>query len=118
MKESVYPLEIKLDVSKTNLSILFNNKKRYSISSELLRIESPSAEVRGHNKDQKKIVHNKKNVEINKIEPIGNYAIAIDFNDGHNTGIYSWNFLYDLMENKDAIWKNYLKNIKKENLKR
>ena len=114
----IKPSEIRLKKSKKSIEISFENGKSIEFSSELLRVESPSAEVRGHNKDQKKIVHNKKNVEINKIEPIGNYAIAIDFNDGHNTGIYSWNFLYDLMENKDAVWKNYLKNIKKENLKR
>ena len=89
MQVEIYPLEIKLYRSKKKLFILFSNKKKYSITSELLRIESPSAEVQGHG-GPKVFVINKQDVEIVDIETVGNYAIKIIFSDGHNTGIYTW----------------------------
>ena len=106
MQQLIYPLEIKLDETKKYLKILFNNEMEYSISSELLRIESPSAEVQGHG-GPKVFVINKEDVKIIDIKQIGNYAIRIIFSDGHKTGIYTWEKLLDFALNQDALMRDY-----------
>ena len=114
----IKPSEIRLKKSKRAISIVFEDGNKAEFTAELLRVESPSAEVRGHSPNQKILEHGKKEVEITKIEPVGNYAISLNFSDGHNTGIYSWNFLYELMKNKDKVWNTYIKLLKEKNLKR
>ena len=111
MQVEIYPLEIKLDRSKKKLFILFSNKKKYSITSELLRIESPSAEVQGHG-GPKVFVINKQDVEIVDKETVGNYAIKILVSDGHNTGIYTWEKLFDFALNQKHILKEYREKLK------
>tara|TARA_B100001559_G_C16368264_1_gene560765 strand:+ start:432 stop:782 length:351 start_codon:yes stop_codon:yes gene_type:complete len=111
MQKPLHPLEIKLDESKKIISILFNDGKKYSICSELLRVESPSAEVQGHG-GPKVLIINKEDVKIIDIKKIGNYAIRIIFSDGHQTGIYSWEKLLDFGLNQKTIMKEYRKKVK------
>ena len=98
---------------KKTLNIEFHDNYRANISAELLRVESPSAEVQGHSSKNKKTPLNKKNVSINQIERVGNYAIRIVFDDGHDTGIYSWGYLRELSENNIKLYENYLNRISK-----
>ena len=103
--------EIRLNKTKSELKISFDDQFSSVLSSELLRVESPSAEVQGHAPNQKKTPSGKSAIKIETIEPVGNYAIAIKFDDGHSTGIFSWDYLRKLSVEKDTLWKNYLKRI-------
>ena len=105
------PSNIRLSQDKKKLTITFDEIE-YPMSSEFLRVYSPSAEVQGHSKLQKKIVLNKNNVAIKKIERVGNYAVKIHFDDGHNTGIYSWRLLKSMAQNSEKIIKNYYNSLK------
>lgn len=107
----IYPLEIKLHQSSNLLEIKFNNLTECMLSSEFLRVHSPSAEVRGHGPGQKTLQVQKENVAIENIEPIGQYAIKLIFSDGHNTGIYTWDYLYELAATYDALWEEYLRKL-------
>ena len=91
---------------------------RYQLPAELLRVYSPSAEVRGHSEDERKLQTGKKHVGISAIEAVGNYAIRIVFNDGHDSGIYAWEYLHDLGENQDNYWQEYLSELKQANASR
>jgi DUF971 family protein len=102
------PTEIKLHQQSHILEIAFDNGDRYEFPCEYLRVYSPSAEVRGHGPGQETLQVGKRKVEIKAIEPVGHYAVAIEFSDGHNTGIYSWDYLYDLGLHQEAYWKAYL----------
>ena len=107
----IYPLEIKLHQSSKLLEIKFNNLTECMLSSEFLRVHSPSAEVRGHGPGQETLQVQKENVAIENIEPIGQYAIKLTFSDGHNTGIYTWDYLYELAATYDALWEEYLRKL-------
>ncbi|CAM8360493.1 Gamma-butyrobetaine hydroxylase-like, N-terminal [Candidatus Methylopumilus planktonicus] len=107
----IYPLEIKLHQSSNLLEIKFNNLTECMLSSEFLRVHSPSAEVRGHGPGQETLQVQKENVAIENIEPIGQYAIKLTFSDGHNTGIYTWDYLYELAATYDALWEEYLRKL-------
>ncbi|MDK1023691.1 MAG: DUF971 domain-containing protein [Gammaproteobacteria bacterium] len=102
------PKEICLHQKSRILELLYSNGSLYKLSCEYLRVYSPSAEVRGHNPDQAVLQVEKKNVHIASIEPQGNYAIKLVFDDGHDTGIYSWDYLYDLAQHQDSYWQDYL----------
>jgi DUF971 family protein len=102
------PVEIKLHQVSRLLEIAFDDGKTFILPCELLRVYSPSAEVRGHGPGQETLQTGKKNVEINAIEPVGNYAVQLSFSDGHNTGIYSWDLLYDYGTRQDELWTQYL----------
>ena len=110
--------EIRLNKLKNSLHITFDKFGTVKISSELLRVESPSAEVQGHGYGQKKTPEGKSQIKIISIKPIGNYAINIIFDDGHNTGIYSWDYLYEICKNKDSLWDNYIERLSRNNKKR
>ena len=88
------------------------------LPAELLRVYSPSAEVRGHSDAERVLQSGKKHVGISAIEPVGNYAVRIVFDDGHDTGIYSWLFLRDLVENQERYWQDYLRELKEANASR
>jgi len=103
--------------SKT-LELSYPGKEAKPIAAELLRVYSPSAEVRGHSDAERVLQTGKKHVGIAKIEPVGNYAIRIVFDDGHDTGIYSWAFLRDLADNQDRYWNSYLGELKESNASR
>ncbi|MEM7096626.1 MAG: DUF971 domain-containing protein [Pseudomonadota bacterium] len=89
-----------------------------TLPAELLRVYSPSAEVRGHSSEERKLQTGKKHVGIRQIEAVGNYAIRITFDDGHDSGIYSWEFLHDLGSNQEQYWQEYLTDLKKANASR
>ena len=110
----VWPEEIRLAKSKTLLDVRFDNGKSFSLSAELLRVESPSAEVQGHGPGQKTTPVGKRDILIKSIEPVGNYAIRIGFSDGHNTGIFSWNTLYDYGLRQDELMTEYLSRLKND----
>lgn len=94
------------------LDIAFDDGSAFSLPFELLRVYSPSAEVRGHGPGQETLQLGKKNVEIKAVEPVGNYAVQLAFSDGHNTGIYSWDILYDYGMRQQSMWAQYLEKLK------
>jgi DUF971 family protein len=100
------------------LVLVFSDGEPLTLSAEYLRVESPSAEVQGHNESQKKLVAGKRNVAITGVEPVGNYAIRLTFSDGHSTGIYSWSALSEMARNHDAVWARYLTAIEERGLSR
>ena len=86
----------------------YENEGEFELSCELLRVYSPSAEVRGHGPGQEVLQTDKENVNITAVEPVGHYAVRLVFDDGHDSGIYSWDYLYDLARNREAYWQRYL----------
>ena len=98
---------IRLSADKSSLTILFQDGFEAVLSAELLRVESPSAEVQGHGADQKKIIFGKKDVTITAIEPVGHYAVRLIFDDGHDTGLYSWSLFYDYGKRADELMAAY-----------
>ena len=106
------PTEIKLHQKSRVLEIVFADGKTFSLPCEFLRVYSPSAEVRGHGPGQEVLQTGKRTIEITAIEPVGTYAIQPLFSDGHNTGIYSWEVLYDYGVRQDEMWKHYLERLK------
>lgn len=102
------PTEIKLHQKSRILEIAFDDGSRFSLPCEYLRVFSPSAEVRGHGPGQEVLQVGKRDVEIKEIEPVGNYAVKLAFSDGHDTGLYSWEYLHELGEKQESSWKSYL----------
>ncbi|HLF58574.1 MAG TPA: DUF971 domain-containing protein [Alphaproteobacteria bacterium] len=113
-----WPVEIRLKGADKALEIDFDDGRKFSLPAEYLRVESPSAEVKGHNPAERKIVPGRRHVGILEIETVGNYAIRIKFDDLHDTGIYSWNYLYELGEGYEARWNNYLSEVAARGLSR
>lgn len=113
-----WPVEIRLRKAEKQLEIAFDDGKRFTLPAELLRVESPSAEVQGHGASQKQIVAGRRHVGILALEPVGNYAIRIRFDDLHDTGIFSWQYLHELGENQERIWAEYLANLEARGLSR
>jgi DUF971 family protein len=105
------PTEIKLHQKSRQMEISFADGKRFELSYEFLRVFSPSAEVRGHGPGQEVLQVGKKNVEITAIEPVGSYAVQPRFSDGHDTGLYSWDYLYELGLDRDQLWQQYLQRM-------
>ena len=112
------PTEIRLKREEKILEVDFDNGKSFSLPAELLRVESPSAEVQGHSPDQKTVIAGRKHVGILGVEPVGNYAVCIKFDDLHDTGIYSWDTLYHFGKNQDAMWQGYLDALEEKGLSR
>ncbi|MFW5431607.1 MAG: gamma-butyrobetaine hydroxylase-like domain-containing protein [Methylophilaceae bacterium] len=102
------PVDIKLHQASKLLEIAFDNNTECKLSCEFLRVYSPSAEVRGHGAGQEVLQIGKEDVNISSIEPVGNYAIKLTFTDGHDTGLYSWDYLYYLAENYEGLWLEYI----------
>lgn len=105
------PTEIKLHQKSRILEIAFSDGKTFQLPCEFLRVYSPSAEVRGHGPGQEVLQVGKKNVNITKIDPVGSYAIQLTFSDSHDTGLYSWDLLYDYGMRQDEMWQQYLKRM-------
>jgi len=105
------PTEIKLHQKSRVLEIAFADGATFHLPCEFLRVYSPSAEVRGHGPGQEVLQTGKKDVEIRRIEPVGQYAVQLHFSDGHDTGIYSWDLLYDYGVRQDEMWRSYLKRM-------
>ena len=108
---SPIPTEIKLHKQSKILELTFNDGSHFELPCEYLRVFSPSAEVRGHGPGQEVLQIGKKYVEITNIEPVGQYAVVLEFSDGHNSGIYSWDYLYDLGKHQDVYWQEYLRRL-------
>jgi len=106
------PTEIQLHKKSRILEIAFDDGKRFKLSCEYLRVYSPSAEVAGHGPGQEVLQIGKEDVSINAIEPVGNYAVQLMFDDNHDTGIYSWDYLYELGEQQQEKWQQYLYRLK------
>lgn len=107
-KNSPLPTEILLHQQSRRLEIAFSDGERFEWSFEFLRVHSPSAEVRGHGPGQEVLQVGKREVEIRELEQVGNYAVQPSFSDGHATGIYSWDYLYELGQRRDRMWADYL----------
>ena len=103
-----WPVELRLNKAEKRLEIEFDDGKRFSLPAEYLRVESPSAEVQGHGPGEKTIVAGRAHVGIMELEPVGNYAVRIRFDDLHDTGIYSWDYLYQLGVEYERRWRDYL----------
>jgi DUF971 family protein len=115
---ATWPVEIRLAKDRRALQVTFDDGKAFSLSAELLRVSSPSAEVQGHSEGQRKTVGGKRNVTILSVDPVGNYAVRIGFDDMHTTGIYSWAFLRDLGSNAERRLQDYLDDLQAKGLDR
>lgn len=115
---STRPIDIKLHQASRLLEIKFDNNTECMLSCEFLRVYSPSAEVRGHGVGQEVLQTGKEEVNITGIEPVGNYAVKLVFSDGHDTGLYSWDYLYDLAHDYEALWLEYLGKLSAAGIKR
>ncbi|MGZ8876413.1 MAG: gamma-butyrobetaine hydroxylase-like domain-containing protein [Halobacteriota archaeon] len=113
-----HPHEIRLKREEKVLEIDFEDGHSFRLPAELLRVESPSAEVRGHGRDGKTVVAGRRHVGIIGLEPVGTYALRIRFDDMHDTGLYTWDWLYELGANQDAIWQAYLDALSAKGLSR
>ena len=107
MSGTAWPSEIRVSSDKTTLHVTFESGDIVALSAELLRVESPSAEVQGHGVGQKTTPLGKQNVRITGIEPVGNYAVRLTFDDGHDTGIFSWDILQDYGKRQDSLMADY-----------
>ena len=117
-KDTYTPVEIRVKSEEKILEIDFDDGKSFSLPAELLRVESPSAEVQGHGPGQKTLVVGRRHVGIMGLEKVGNYAVRIKFDDMHDTGIFSWPTLYDYGIRQDELWNDYLVALKTQGLSR
>jgi DUF971 family protein len=113
-----WPEDIQYVSNEKTLVLKFDNGETFRLPAEYLRVESPSAEVQGHAEEERKTIPGRRHVGIMGIEQMGNYAIKINFDDLHDTGIFSWTYLYKLGREQDAIWNNYLSELVKQGLSR
>lgn len=112
------PVDIRLHQTSRLLEISFDDDTNCMLSCEFLRVYSPSAEVRGHGAGQEVLQTGKEDVNIVGIEPVGHYAVKLSFSDGHDTGLYSWDYLYDLARNYEALWLEYIGRLEMAGIKR
>ena len=110
--------ELRYVSAEHRLEVAFEDGRSFSLPAEYLRVESPSAEVQGHGPGQKQIVSGRRHVGIMKIEPVGNYAVRLCFDDLHDTGLYSWDYLYELGEDQADKWAAYLEAVERQGLSR
>ena len=110
--------ELRYVSAEHRLEVAFADGRSFSLPAEYLRVESPSAEVQGHSPDQKQIVSGRRHVGIMRIEPVGNYAVRLCFDDLHDTGLYSWDYLYELGEDQADKWAAYLEAVERQGLSR
>ena len=102
------PTEVKLRKQSNTLELSYSDGSQLEFSSEFLRVHSPSAEVRGHGKGQEVLQTGKRHVKLKNVEPVGNYAVKLEFDDGHSTGIFSWDYLISIGRDKKTLWDDYL----------
>ncbi len=118
MNSKPKPTDIKLHTVSKVLEVTFEDGAQFNLPCEYLRVYSPSAEVRGHGPGQEVLQLGKENVNIINIEPQGNYAVKLHFTDGHDSGLYSWDLLYELGANQEQLWQDYLDRLKQANYTR
>jgi DUF971 family protein len=112
------PTELRVSKDRRQLTVSFAQHAPFELQAEMLRVLSPSAEVQGHSPEQRVTVPGKRLVTIARIEPIGNYAVRITFDDGHDTGIFTWDYLHNLGHDRDAMWQEYLNELEAKGLGR
>lgn len=117
-RDTPIPSEIKLHQKSRRLELVYAEGESYSLDFEYLRVFTPSAEARGHGPGQETLQTGKRSVEIERIEPVGTYALRFVFSDGHDSGLYSWDMLYNLGKHHDELWQEYLAQIEKQGLSR
>lgn len=108
---AAWPSEIRLSSDKRTLHVSFEGDRSFALSAELLRVESPSAEVQGHGAGQKTTPAGKRHIIITGIEPVGNYAVRLVFDDGHDTGLFSWDILHDYGTRQDSLMADYVERL-------
>ena len=113
-----WPTELRLAKDRRSLAISFEDGTSFTLPAEYLRVESPSAEVQGHNPDERITVGGKREVGIMEVNPVGNYAVRLVFDDMHSTGIYGWDYLRELGANRDEYWQDYLDELASKNMSR
>ena len=113
-----WPTELRVADQGQMFHVSFDDGKSYALTAEYLRVESPSAEVQGHSPEQRVTVPGKRDVAIRKIDPVGNYAVRITFDDFHDTGIFTWTYLATLGREKEARWQSYLEELREKGLSR
>ena len=116
--DAPWPTEIRVDRKAKALNISFDNGDSFHLPAELLRVESPSAEVQGHGPGQKVTIAGRRHVGIMDVEPVGNYAVKIKFDDMHDTGIFTWDYLHHLGSAQGDLWQDYLEALDRQNLSR
>ncbi|MBX9932442.1 MAG: DUF971 domain-containing protein [Methylobacterium sp.] len=118
MSDERWPTEIRLSGDKRTLTVAFDDGGRFELPAEYLRVSSPSAEVQGHSPSERKVIGGKEDVAIIKVEPVGNYAVKLTFDDLHDTGLYGWSYLYDLGREYRKRWRTYLEELSERGLSR
>ena len=118
MASERWPTEIRLSKDRRSLHVAFEDGAAFDLPAEYLRVTSPSAEVQGHSPSERKTVPGKRNVQIIGVEPVGNYAVKLVFDDMHDTGIFGWSYLYELGARQDEKWRNYLAELEAKGLSR
>ena len=113
-----WPTEITYSKDDKTLTVAFDDDRSFCLPAELLRVESPSAEVQGHGPSQKQLIAGRREVGMLAIEPVGNYAIRIKFDDLHDTGIYTWSYLYEMGTNLEQVWRDYIAALEAAGLSR
>lgn len=112
------PQELRVGNGGRRLTVVYGPDRQFDLDAEYLRVESPSAEVKGHAPGEAKVVAGKRSVKIDRLEPVGSYAVRIVFDDGHSTGIYTWSWLQKLADDRDIIWIRYLASLDERGLSR
>ena len=115
---SPWPRELRLHKDRKTLTVTFDGGESFDLAAEYLRVRSPSAEVQGHSPGERRIVAGKQNVQILELHPVGNYAVRLVFDDLHSTGIFSWDYLFELGQNREQYWRDYLDELQQKNLSR
>jgi DUF971 family protein len=113
-----WPTELRLHRDRKSLSVAFDNGESFDLAAEYLRVRSPSAEVQGHSPGERRIVAGKRDVGILELHPVGNYAVRLVFDDLHSTGIFTWDYLFELGRNRERYWSEYLGELEAKRLSR
>jgi DUF971 family protein len=113
-----WPTELRLHKDRKVLTVVYDSGDRFDLAAEYLRVRSPSAEVQGHSPSERRTVAGKRDVQILELHPIGNYAIRLAFDDTHSTGIFSWEYLFELGRNREKFWSEYLAELAEKRLSR
>ena len=115
---SPWPTELRLRKDRKALAVTFDSGESFELAAEYLRVRSPSAEVQGHSPSERRTVSGKEDVQILELHPVGNYAVRLVFDDTHSTGIFSWDYLFELGQNREQYWRDYLVELKDKQLSR
>jgi len=118
MTSTLWPTELRLHKDRKTLTVSYETGERFDLAAEYLRVRSPSAEVQGHSPSERRTVGGKQHVQILELQPIGNYAVRLAFDDMHSTGIFSWDYLFELGRNREKYWNEYLAELSEKNLSR